>query len=117
VAIGQLAPAIPETLSRFEYAQVSLPVAVLIWAMIFPMMVQIDFGAIVGAGREPKGLVITSGVNWLVKPFTMYLIASFFLLVRVRAAGSRRSSDASTSPARSCSGRPRARRWSSSGAT
>jgi len=42
--------------------------------------VQIDFGAIVGAGREPKGLLITSGVNWLVKPFTMYLIASFFLL-------------------------------------
>ena len=80
VAIGQLAPAVPETLARFEYAQVSLPVAVLIWAMIFPMMVQIDFGAIVGAGREPKGLVITSGVNWLVKPFTMYLIASFFLL-------------------------------------
>jgi arsenite transporter len=81
VAIGQLAPAIPETLSRFEYAQVSLPVAVLIWAMIFPMMVQIDFGAIVGAGREPKGLIITSGVNWLVKPFTMFAIASFFLLV------------------------------------
>jgi arsenite transporter len=80
VAIGQFAPVIPETLSRFEYAQVSLPVAVLIWAMIFPMMVQIDFGAIVGAGREPKGLLITSGVNWLVKPFTMYLIASFFLL-------------------------------------
>jgi arsenite transporter len=81
VAIGQLAPAIPETLSRFEYAEVSLPVAVLIWAMIFPMMVQIDFGAIVGAGREPKGLIITSGVNWLVKPFTMFAIASFFLLV------------------------------------
>jgi arsenite transporter len=81
VALGQLAPVVPETLSRFEYASVSLPVAVLIWAMIFPMMVQIDFGAIVGAGREPKGLLITSGVNWLVKPFTMFAIAYVFLLV------------------------------------
>jgi arsenite transporter len=81
VAIGQLAPGVPETLARYEYAQVSLPVAVLIWAMIFPMMVQIDFGAIVGAGREPRGLLITSGVNWLVKPFTMFAIAYLFLLV------------------------------------
>jgi arsenite transporter len=81
VALGQLAPAVPETLSRFEYAQVSLPVAVLIWAMIFPMMVQIDFGAIVGVGREPKGLLVTTGVNWLIKPFSMFAIAWFFLLV------------------------------------
>jgi arsenite transporter len=81
IALGQLAPAVPETLARFEYAQVSLPVAVLIWAMIFPMMVQIDFGAIVGAGREPKGLLVTTGVNWLVKPFTMFAISYLFLLV------------------------------------
>jgi arsenite transporter len=81
VLVGQFAPIVPETLSRFEYAQVSIPVAVLIWAMIFPMMVQIDFGAIVGVGREPRGLVVTTTVNWLVKPFTMYAIAAFFLLV------------------------------------
>jgi arsenite transporter len=81
IAIGQFAPAVPETLARFEYAQVSLPVAVLIWAMIFPMMVQIDFGAIVGAGREPKGLIVTTGVNWMVKPFTMFAISYLFLLV------------------------------------
>ncbi len=81
VAVGQFVPAIPETLSRFEYAQVSIPVAVLIWAMIFPMMVQIDFGAIVGVGREPKGLLVTTGINWLVKPFTMFAIAYVFLLV------------------------------------
>jgi arsenite transporter len=81
IAIGQFAPAVPEALARFEYAQVSLPVAVLIWAMIFPMMVQIDFGAIVGAGREPKGLIVTTGVNWLVKPFTMFAISYLFLLV------------------------------------
>lgn len=81
VALGQLAPGVPETLSRFEYASVSLPVAVLIWAMIFPMMVQIDFGAIVDVGREPKGLVITTAVNWLIKPFTMFVIAYLFLIV------------------------------------
>jgi len=81
VLLGEFVPAVPEQLSRFEYASVSIPVAVLIWAMIFPMMVQIDFGAIVGAGREPKGLLVTTGINWLVKPFTMYAIASFFLLV------------------------------------
>jgi arsenite transporter len=81
VAIGQLAPVVPETLARFEYAQVSLPVAVLIWAMIFPMMVQIDFSAIAGVGREPKGLLVTTGINWLVKPFTMFAIAYLFLMV------------------------------------
>ncbi len=81
VALGQFAPVVPETLSRFEYAQVSIPVAILIWAMIFPMMVQIDFGAIVGVGREPKGLLVTTGINWLVKPFTMFAISYVFLMV------------------------------------
>jgi arsenite transporter len=81
VALGQLLPQVPETLARYEYASVSAPVAVLIWAMIFPMMVQVDFGAIVNVRREPTGLIVTSGVNWLIKPFTMYAIAWFFLLV------------------------------------
>jgi arsenite transporter len=81
VALGQLAPAIPQALAKLEYAQVSLPVAVLIWAMIFPMMVQIDFAAIVGVRRHPKGLIITTTVNWLIKPFTMFVIAWFFLMV------------------------------------
>ncbi|OHY73500.1 ACR3 family arsenite efflux transporter [Marinobacter sp. AC-23] len=81
VLIGQFAPVIPETLSRFEYAQVSIPVAVLIWAMIFPMMVQVDFTSVLGVRRQPKGLVITTAVNWLVKPFTMFAIAWFFLTV------------------------------------
>jgi arsenite transporter len=81
VAIGQWLPGIPDALSRYEYANVSVPVAILIWAMIFPMMVQIDFGSIVGVGREPRGLVVTTVVNWLVKPFTMFAIAWFFLLV------------------------------------
>ncbi|MBE0487176.1 ACR3 family arsenite efflux transporter [Marinobacter sp.] len=81
VALGQLAPSVPETLSRFEYAQVSIPIAILIWAMIFPMMAQIDFSAIVGVRKEPKGLAITTTVNWLIKPFTMFAIAWFFLMV------------------------------------
>ena len=81
VAVGQFLPAVPETLSRFEYANVSIPVAILIWAMIFPMMVQIDFGAIVGVRRQPKGLVVTTTVNWLIKPFSMFAIAWFFLIV------------------------------------
>lgn len=81
VTLGQLAPSVPETLARFEYAQVSIPIAILIWAMIFPMMAQIDFSAVVGVRKEPKGLAITTIVNWLIKPFTMFAIAWFFLMV------------------------------------
>ncbi|WP_254277199.1 ACR3 family arsenite efflux transporter [Halomonas sp. 3H] len=81
VLLGQFAPAVPETLSRFEYAQVSIPVAILIWAMIFPMMAQIDFSAVLGVRRQPRGLIITTSVNWLIKPFTMFAIAWFFLMV------------------------------------
>jgi ACR3 family arsenite transporter len=81
VTLGQVFPGVPDTLSRYEYANVSVPVAILIWAMIFPMMVQIDFGSIVGVRREPRGLVVTTVVNWLIKPFSMFAISWFFLLV------------------------------------
>lgn len=81
VAVGVFFPAFPETLSRFEYAKVSLPVAILIWLMIYPMMLKVDFKSIVNAGKRPKGLIITLTVNWLVKPFTMYLFAWLFLKV------------------------------------
>lgn len=81
VAIGQFLPSIPQTLSRFTYSQVSIPVAVLIWFMIYPMMVQIDFSSILNAGRQPKGLAVTLTVNWLIKPFTMFLFAWLFLKV------------------------------------
>ena len=84
VALGQFLPAVPATLSKMEYAQVSLPVAVLIWAMIFPMMVQIDFAAILEVRRQPRGLIITTSVNWLIKPFTMFAISWFFLIVVFR---------------------------------
>jgi ACR3 family arsenite transporter len=81
VLIGQFVPAVPAFLKTMEYARVSIPVAILIWLMIYPMMLKVDFKSIVNAGRKPKGLVITLVVNWLIKPFTMYLIAWFFLKV------------------------------------
>lgn len=81
VAIGRWLPEVPDTLAKYEYANVSLPVAVLVWAMIFPMMVQVDLGSILGIRREPRGLVVTTVVNWLIKPFSMHAIAYFFLLV------------------------------------
>jgi ACR3 family arsenite transporter len=84
VAIGQLFPPFPKTLSKFEYAHVSIPVAILIWLMIYPMMLKIDFSSIIKAMKEPKGLTVTWVTNWLIKPFTMYLIASFFLKVVFR---------------------------------
>lgn len=81
IAVGQLLPAIPQTLSRFEYAHVSLPVAVLIWLMIYPMMLKVDFRSIRNVGRHPKGLVVTCVTNWLIKPFTMFGIAWVFFHV------------------------------------
>ena len=79
VMIGKWIPIIPQTLNKFEYAKVSIPVAILIWLMIYPMMLKIDFSSIVKATKKPKGLTITCVINWLIKPFTMYLIAAFFL--------------------------------------
>lgn len=85
VLIGQVFPAFPQTLSKFEYAQVSIPVAVLIWLMIYPMMLKVDFSSIVNATKKPKGLIVTCVTNWLIKPFTMYLIAAFFLKIVFKA--------------------------------
>jgi ACR3 family arsenite transporter len=65
-------------LAGLEYASVNLVVAVLIWAMIFPMMVGVDFGSVRDIGKKPKGLVITLVVNWLIKPFTMAALAVLF---------------------------------------
>ncbi|MGO1712135.1 MAG: ACR3 family arsenite efflux transporter [Senegalia sp. (in: firmicutes)] len=85
VMIGKWVPSIPQTLSKFEYAKVSIPVAILIWLMIYPMMLKIDFSSIVKATKKPKGLTVTCVTNWLIKPFTMYLIATFFLKVVFKA--------------------------------
>lgn len=81
VLIGNVFPQFPERLSRLEYANVSIPIALLIWLMIFPMMLKVDFKSIRRATRAPKGLVVTCVTNWLIKPFTMYAIAYFFFYV------------------------------------
>ena len=81
VAIGKLFPEFPQFLSKLEYAHVSIPVAFLIWLMIYPMMVKVDFSSIVNATKKPKGLIITWVTNWIVKPFTMYAFAFIFLTV------------------------------------
>lgn len=81
VLIGKYIPAIPEFFGRFEYANVSIPTAILIWVMIYPMMMKVDFQSIKNVGKNPKGLYVTWITNWLIKPFTMYIIASFFLFV------------------------------------
>lgn len=79
VLIGRFLPGVPTFLNRFEYASVSVPMALLIWLMIYPMMIKVDFQAIRNVGRNPKGLFVTWVVNWLVKPFSMYAIARLFL--------------------------------------
>lgn len=81
VIIGRLWPVFPNTLSQWKYAQVSIPVAVLIWFMIYPMMVEIDFSSITEAGKRPKGLTITLVTNWIIKPFTMFFFSWLFLRV------------------------------------
>ncbi len=81
VLIGVYLPQIPQTLDKFTYAQVSIPVAILIWLMIYPMMLKIDFSAIKDAAKQKKGLIVTCGTNWLIKPFTMYAIGYFFLII------------------------------------
>ena len=81
IIIGKWLPAFPELLRKFEYANVSIPIAVLIWIMIFPMMLKIDFASVVNAVKMPKGLTVTLVVNWLIKPFTMFGIAWLFFFV------------------------------------
>ncbi|WP_353471742.1 ACR3 family arsenite efflux transporter [Salipiger sp. H15] len=78
IVIGAAVPALVEAIAAAEVARVNLVVAVLIWAMVYPMMVGVDPGALKDALRQPKGLAITLAVNWLVKPFTMALLAVLF---------------------------------------
>lgn len=81
VALGSLFPGVFEVFANLEYASVNLPVAVLIWLMIYPMMVQVDFASIKDVGKRPKGLVLTLVVNWLIKPFTMAALGWLFFRV------------------------------------
>ncbi len=81
VVLGNFLPAPFQVIAKLEYAHVNLVVAVLIWIMIYPMMVQIDFSAIKDVGKKPRGLILTLVVNWLIKPFTMALLGWFFFKV------------------------------------
>ena len=81
IALGNLVPQLFAALAAIEYASVNLVVAVLIWAMIFPMMVAVDFGAVRRVGDKPKGLIVTLVVNWLIKPFTMAALGVLFFEV------------------------------------
>ncbi|MEE4108775.1 MAG: ACR3 family arsenite efflux transporter [Halieaceae bacterium] len=81
VILGNAFPALFQLFSRLEYAQVNLPVAVLIWLMIYPMMVQVDLSSIRDVGKRPRGLALTLVVNWLVKPFTMAALGWLFFRV------------------------------------
>jgi ACR3 family arsenite transporter len=81
IAIGKTVPALTDGLRRLEFgqdSQINVPIAVLIWLMITPMMMKVDFASIREVGRRPRGLVITLFVNWLVKPFSMALFGWFF---------------------------------------
>ena len=78
ILIGRYLPGIPATLNRLEYAQVSIPVAILIWFMIYPMMVEIDFSSLLQIKNQAKPLTIVTISNWLIKPFTMAFFAWFF---------------------------------------
>ncbi|MGR8921348.1 MAG: ACR3 family arsenite efflux transporter [Gammaproteobacteria bacterium] len=78
VTLGKLFPGVFQTVASWEYASVNLVVAVLIWAMVYPMMVAVDFASLRRIHRRPKGLVITLVVNWLVKPFTMAALGVLF---------------------------------------
>tara|TARA_B110000211_G_scaffold86542_1_gene101534 strand:+ start:1516 stop:2547 length:1032 start_codon:yes stop_codon:yes gene_type:complete len=81
VVLGNLVPQLFELVARVEYAHVNLVVALFIWIMIYPMMVQIDFSSLRDVGKRPRGLVLTLVVNWLIKPFTMAALGWLFFKV------------------------------------
>ncbi|MDY0078866.1 MAG: arsenical-resistance protein, partial [Bacteroidales bacterium] len=78
IAIGNFAGESVAVLSKIELFRVNIPVAILVWLMIYPMMLQVDFSSIKNVGKRPKGLILTLVVNWLIKPFTMAFFAWIF---------------------------------------
>jgi ACR3 family arsenite transporter len=78
LGLGQLAPSFFSTIGELEYANVNLVIAVLVWLMIYPMMLQVDLSSLFRLTQEPKGLLLTTIINWLVKPFTMAVLAVLF---------------------------------------
>ena len=81
IALGKTLPGVVDSLREMEFgggSQINVPIAVLIWLMIYPMMLKIDFTSIAGVRKRPKGILITLFINWLVKPFSMALLAALF---------------------------------------
>lgn len=81
IVLGRFFPLLPNTLGEFEVAHVNIPIAILIWFMIYPAMVEIDFKSILGVKDRPRGLIVTWTSNWLIKPFIMYGLFWFFMTV------------------------------------
>lgn len=85
ILIGKFLPGIPAVLEKLQYAGQNLPIAVLIWVMIYPMMMKIDFQSIKNVGKHPLGILISSGSSWVIKPFLMFGLATLFLKVIFQA--------------------------------
>jgi ACR3 family arsenite transporter len=85
ILIGRFVPGVPACLEQFAYAQVSLPIAILIWIMIYPMMMKVDFQSIKNVRKNPQGLLVSSGTSWLIKPFLMFGLAVLFFHVVFKA--------------------------------
>ncbi|MDD4367612.1 MAG: ACR3 family arsenite efflux transporter [Oscillospiraceae bacterium] len=81
ILIGKFLPGIPTVLEKLQLAGQNLPIAVLIWIMIYPMMIKIDFQSIKNVGKHPIGILISSGSSWLIKPFLMFGLATLFFKV------------------------------------
>ena len=84
ILLGRIAPAVATTLDSLSVYQVSIPIAICLFFMMYPIMVKIDFNDVIRAGKTPKPVLMTLGINWLIKPFSMYLIATLFLGVLFR---------------------------------
>ena len=78
IILGKLAPGVFTMMASWQYANVNFAVAILIWAMVYPMMIGVDFASLRRVGDRPKGLIITLAVNWLIKPFTMAALGVLF---------------------------------------
>ena len=78
LALGQVAPGLVGYLAGLQYGSVNFVVAILIWFMVYPMMVAVDFSSLARVHQRPKGMIITLVVNWLIKPFTMAALGVLF---------------------------------------
>ena len=118
LGLGKVVPAAVRAIRGFEFgegSQINVPIAILIWLMITPMMMKVDFASIRGVGAKPAGLLVTLAVNWLVKPFLMALLTWFFPVLP-SPLSFQKTRPTSTSPAASYWRRHRARRWCLCGA-